>query len=292
MIDRKKLALGTVQFGLSYGVANQSGQVPVKEVSEILDFSLRNGINTLDTAIAYGDSESVLGAVGNNRFDVITKLPSCSEVDLIKIEEWVFDSIKASLTRLKKSAVTGVLLHRPKDLLGVKGQSLHRALEKLKQDGLTSKIGVSVYEPADLEEIIPNFQIDLVQLPLNVIDARWDDWLPKLRDMNIEVHTRSSFLQGLLLMSTKQRHSKFNRWSKLWTQWDEWLLESSQSALSVCLNGVMEKKEVSKVIVGVDSLEQLQEIVMNSNFTDSLSVPEDFKTDDPFLLNPSNWNNL
>ena len=287
-----KLALGTAQFGLDYGVANQLGQVCEIDVKNILATAGYTSILTLDTAIAYGESESVLGRVGVDNFDVVTKLSTCEGVDHSMIKDWVFESIQGSLRRLNLRNLYGVLLHRPLELLSDKGNSLYDGLVSLKERNITGKIGISVYEPSDLDKIIPNFDVDLVQLPLNVIDGRWDEWLTKLHQDGVEVHVRSVFLQGVLLMSKDKLPVKFARWRGLWERWDAWILENNVSSLTACLHGLINKPEISKVIVGVDSTRQLKEIVQVLNSTSDIEIPERLKVKDPILLNPSNWNQL
>ncbi len=292
MIEIKKLALGSAQFGVEYGVANKVGKPSIEMVKETLALARSEGILALDTAIAYGNAESVLGTAGVEGFDVITKLPSCLELAPAEVHGWVIDSIKASSKRLGCRKLNGVLLHRPLELLSNNGHELYKALNKLKELNLSKKIGISVYEPADLEKLIPNYDIDLVQLPLNILDNRWDKWLIELQKKGVEVHVRSAFLQGVLLMPAEQRQHKFKRWNGLFSQLDQWCANNGVSPMTACLAGLMKRQEISKVIVGVDSSLQLQQIVNNVKNLDYLPVPEALKTDDSMLLNPSNWNKL
>ena len=145
-----KLALGTAQFGLPYGIANQSGQVSREEVKEILTIARLNYIDTLDTAITYGESEACLGEVGLDGFKVITKLPAFPE-NIQNINSWVNNQMQASLKRLNTSSLYATLLHRPEQLLTSKGDALWRSLEKLKEDGFIDNTTISLrfqkYEP-------------------------------------------------------------------------------------------------------------------------------------------------
>ena len=111
-----RLALGTAQFGLPYGIANQAGQVSRKDVSAMLQLAASNGIDTLDTAIAYGESEKSLGQAGTQGFRVVTKLPALPD-DCPQVIPWVSEQVDASFTRLGVSSVYGLLLHRPEQLL-------------------------------------------------------------------------------------------------------------------------------------------------------------------------------
>ena len=139
-----RLALGTVQFGLPYGIANQAGQVSRTEANAMLQLALANGIDTLDTAIAYGDSETCLGEVGSQGFRVVTKLPALPD-NCADIGDWVQQQVNASLSRLGVVEVYGLLLHRSEQLLGSNGVELYQALQALKDNGQVQKVGVSIY---------------------------------------------------------------------------------------------------------------------------------------------------
>ena len=112
-----KLALGTVQFGLEYGVANESGQINFSEAKNILKLAKEKNIDLIDTAIAYGNSEKVIGKIGIEGFKYISKLPALPE-NCKDIDYWIKDMVEASLNRLRIENLYGLLLHQPKDLLG------------------------------------------------------------------------------------------------------------------------------------------------------------------------------
>ena len=166
-----KLALGTVQFGLAYGVANQYGQVSSKEVNQILKLANEMGVDTLDTAIGYGESEKVLGELGVDDFKLVTKLPILPD-EVSDVDGWIESQMADSLARLGVQMVYGVLLHRSEDLLGDKGKHVIRSLERLKSNGIAKKIGISIYDPSELEHVLQAVNIDIVQAPLNLVDRR------------------------------------------------------------------------------------------------------------------------
>lgn len=287
-----RLALGTAQFGLPYGVANQIGQVSCKEIKSILDISILNNINTLDTAIAYGESEECLGLAGVENFKLVTKLPEIPK-NCIDISAWIFNQVDCSLARLNIKKMHGLLLHRPEQLLDDSGHTIYEALESLRKRGLVEKIGVSIYSPDELDKLIPKYRFDLVQAPFNLIDQRLykSGWLNRLKDDDIEIHTRSTFLQGLLLMSHKDIPSKFHRWNYLWQSWDQWLKMNYLHPLDACLDFAFSFPEIDKVIVGVDSESQFVQILKSMRNQSSISFPN-LACDDLALINPMNWNNL
>jgi len=289
-----KLALGTVQFGLDYGVANEAGQVSLAEAQGVLSLASASGINLLDTAIAYGTSEAVLGKVGVDRFRVVTKLPSLPSAGENDIAPWVRDQVEASLARLGQKQIYGLLLHRPNDLLGAQSKLLIEALIALKEAGVVQKIGISIYSPDELDAIRKKVQIDLVQAPVNVIDRRMETsgWLDRLKDDGVEVHARSVFLQGLLLMERGKIPQKFSRWSMLWDAWHEKLQNSGASPLAACLAYPLSLRQIDHVIVGVDAATQLAEIIQASNKTEADLDTSFMTSTDTNLISPSNWNHL
>lgn len=286
-----KLALGTVQFGLLYGVANLHGRVSPTETAEIIKKAKSHGMDTLDTAIAYGESESVLGKVGINQWKVITKLPQVPEG--VDIDKWVDEQIKNSLTKLGVSQLDGVLLHRPDQLSNNMGPALYRALKNQKIQGVVKKIGISIYSLAELDPIFDRFEIDLVQAPLNIVDRSLIDsgWSHRLHKAGVEVHTRSALLQGLLLMRTEQRPKKFNRWANVWNVWDRWLERESLTPLQACLRYVNGFSEIDRIVVGVDSVSQLHQIVKAAEGS-LKSLPEFEPLRDLRLINPASWASL
>lgn len=284
-----KLALGTVQFGLSYGVANQQGQISYDEAQAIVEHARASGMDTLDTAIAYGDSERRLGEIGILDWQVVSKLPAIPE-GCRDISKWVADAVNESLYRLKKKSLYGLLLHRPQQLVEQDGDRLYHTLHQLKRDGLVRKIGVSIYDPEELDALAGRYHLDIVQASFNIIDSRLIDsgWLSRLAEQGTELHVRSVFLQGLLLMTPSNRPKKFNRWASLWSRWENWLEHTGLTPLQACLCYALSFSQISKVIVGVDSLPQLKEILLAAAGP-SPQIPDGLSTNDLNLVNPVNW---
>ena len=287
-----KLALGTVQFGLPYGIANQLGQVSESEMASILMYAKEFNIVTLDTAIGYGDSEQSLGKIGVGGWEIITKLPEvphdCKDIDI-----WIYNELSESLKRLKVKQIKGLLLHRPIQLLDSIGNNIWLTVQALKQSGLVEKVGFSIYEPNELDQLCEKFQPDIVQAPFNILDQRLktSGWLEKLHNSGVEVHVRSIFLQGLLLMAKEDRPEKFNRWNEIWEKLDSWLGSEKTSSLEASLGFVNSESMIDRIVVGVDSLKQLKEIVDYSGLQIK-NIPETIMSSDQNLINPSNWNKL
>ena len=287
-----RLALGTVQFGLPYGIANSAGQVPRSEAKTMLQFALVNGIDTLDTAIAYGDSETCLGEVGTQGFKVVTKLPAIPD-NCADVSSWVQQQVRASLLRLGVAKVYGLLLHRSEQLLGSKGAALYQALQALKDNGQVQKVGVSIYSPTELDALIPRYRFDLVQAPFNLVDHRFysTGWMRRLKDSDVEIHTRSAFLQGLLLMAHADIPSKFLPWDGLWQIWHKWLADQSVSAVQACLAFSLSFPEIDRVVVGADSQSQLAQIIGAAK-SQLISEMPNLECYDENLINPARWTSL
>lgn len=287
-----KLALGTAQFGLNYGVANSIGKVTKSKAKKIMTLAEISGINTLDTAMNYGDSEECLGGVGLNGWSVVTKLPGLPK-NTVDIEKWVNYQVEKSFERLGVSRVYGLMLHKQNQLLDKKSNTLWKILCKLKRQGLIEKIGYSVYEPIELERFVSDFPPDIVQAPFSILDRRLKQsgWMTRLKQNGVEIHARSVFMQGLLLLDKRERPRKFNRWENFWTIWEQFLNNESLSALEACLSFVNNEKEINKIVVGVDSLEQLNQI-LNCRLIEQFDFPKELEKLDTELLNIPNWKNL
>ncbi|MCK9246261.1 MAG: aldo/keto reductase [Pseudomonas sp.] len=283
-----KIALGTVQFGLEYGVANTKGRVPEETAQDILGLACELGVDTLDTASAYGTSEEVLGRTGVDAFKVISKVPPGTE-HIEKPANWVKRSIDQSLRNLRCDSLYGLLLHRPLDLLQTNGRELYDALVDIKRQGLAEKIGISVYGPDNLDKLAA-FDFDLVQAPMNILDRRMKNsgWLEKLNKQGTEVHIRSAFLQGLLLMPEAQRPEYFKPWRNLFAEYDAWVASQQLTPLQACLGYLNGHTEINKIVVGVDTPEQLREIVSAAK-TPIPTVPGNMQTSDLNLINPGLW---
>ncbi len=285
-----RLGLGTVQFGMTYGVSNTSGRPKRSEMATILSLARLGGMTILDTAIAYGDSETLLGQAGVKDWQVVTKLPTVPD-DVSNIAVWMEKQVSGSLARLGLEQLYGVLLHNPAQMHGPRAAALARALEHLHKQGLARRVGVSIqHANHDLPAVLRHLRPSLIQCPFNLLD---DDlvakgWAMKLGAMGCEIHTRSAFLQGLLLMSSAARPAWFDRWSRHWEVWQDWLAESGLEASDACLRFVRSQPDIDCCVVGVDSAEQLR-AVMNAGSDPLPSLPPWPAPAEPDLITPSRW---
>jgi aryl-alcohol dehydrogenase-like predicted oxidoreductase len=284
-----RLTIGTVQFGLPYGISQDQRQVEQVDIDAILDFCRRYGVRTLDTAIAYGTSELRLGLAGVRDFEVITKLPEVP-MGIRDVAGWVESEVCASMNRLGVDKLKAILLHRPQQLLQHFGADLFQSLQDLRHREFTSQIGISVYSPEDLELVLSTFDVDVVQLPFNVVDRRFYDtgWFSQLKRLGVEIHVRSIFLQGLLLMNAANRPQRFARWNDLFDAWEQWLVDVDRNAVEACIRFVNSFSEIDRVVVGVHNAQQLATVVSCFGKPSDRSTP-DLASCDTSLIDPSTW---
>ena len=282
-----RIVLGGAQLGLPYGILNGGETLSREEVARILDTAFGHGIDSIDTAIAYGQSESIIGETAQNRFKVISKLPPIPS-SVSNVSEWVHTQVDASLSRLKCTSLDALLLHRPQDLTGIHGAELYDAISSLKIEKIIHRFGVSIYTPDELTSILGTFDIDVVQAPLNVFDRRILGVIDQLTARNIEVHVRSVFLQGVLIASPKDRPQRFQPWSEHFSQFDTWVRSTGVSAMACCLGFALQQPGVAKLVIGTMSAESLTEI-MNSVPNMHLEVPADLQSSIEQLIDPRVW---
>ena len=283
-----KLAIGTAQFGFHYGATNRSGQISRVEGKKILEVARALGINTLDSATDYGQSEQRLGDLGVQDFLLITKLPGKRDLSQTT-GDWFSSCVEASLKKLSVPFLNGLLLHCPEQLQAENVEEFLAAVEREKKRGRVSKFGISVYEPLQIARVTELINLDIVQAPLNIFDRRLVEsgWMQKLHEKGVEIHVRSAFLQGLLLMKRHELPEKFNRWRPLFEQWYVWLAKENLTPVEGCLAAVDDFR-VSRVLIGVENAIQLQQIANATQKTKPRELPR-LNCEDRNLINPFNW---
>ena len=289
-----KYILGTAQFGLNYGVSNTSGKIKRDEIQKILKYAIDAGVQYLDTANIYGESETKIGTFSelSNNFNIITKTTTFREkIKTNKKVKLIHDEFLKSLTKLSRQNVYALLIHDPMLILSEDGAEVFNALNKLKNLGLVEKIGVSVYTFNELEEILSLYSIDIVQFPLNVFNQSFGNskYLKELKKKGIELHARSIFLQGLLLMSSDKLNFYFNPIKKKYTEYEKMLSNEKITKLQGALNYIKQFNELDGIVFGVQNHTELKEIIEALNLK-TISLPfKDFAIEDESFNNPSNW---
>ncbi len=289
-----KIGLGTVQFGVDYGISNAAGKVMAEDVQDILSYAATRGIDILDTAHTYGYSEEAIGNSGmSSQFRIVTKTPlfkdaSVSAEDVKRLER----EFSQSLKKLKRPSIYGLLVHHAEDILRPNGERLIEKMSALVESGKVEKIGVSLYSTDDMESVLDIFVPDIIQLPLNVFDQDKlsDGTLQKLKDMGVEVHIRSVFLQGLLLMRAEQLPPFFAPIRPHLEKYHAFLSKHGLSLLQGALKFVLQAPVIDHVILGVCTRKQLEEIVLaESSMPVSYLDMSEFALTDENYINPSKW---
>lgn len=286
-----RIGLGTAQLGLNYGITNDDKKVNSESLSKIINLARGSHIKYIDTAISYGDSEIKLGKNKIDDFYLISKLPKIP-VEKENVGIWINDQVDESLKRLGVETLYALLLHDTSQLFDeLIGGEIDKALNKLKEQGKIKKFGVSAYDPKELQNILKKFSPEIVQLPMNVFDNRFQDHdcLKIMKDKNIEIHSRSAFLQGLLLLNKENLPNQFKKWKSLFEKWQMWLEFNNISAVEACLGHCLSFKEVDCVVVGVDSFMHFNEVIELANRKAKVNYPLDFSSKDIDLINPLNW---
>lgn len=284
----KKIALGTVQFGLNYGIANRAGRPTREEAFSILELACEEGIDTLDTAYSYGESEEIIGefiSQSGKRFNIISKMPDLESIETDKY-------FRQTLTRLKQQKIYGYLVHRFDNL--IMDKSLWGKLESLKQRGLVHKIGVSLYKREELDYLLDNdISFDMLQVPYNIFDQRFEEYFSMLRIRNVEIYVRSVFLQGLFFLEMDYINKRFqsakNRMEKLYHISENYKIPIH----SLCLGFVLLNHFIDKVVIGVNSMEQLKQNIESAGFLDRTKIIykllRSLKFQDERVILPYRW---
>ena len=258
----KKIVIGTANFGMDYGIGNNQKKLSDSDILDIINTSKKIGVDTIDTAISYGNSLNRLGKFGIDNFKIITKFPKIPD-DEKKQTNWFNKQIESTLKQLNVNNLEAILLHYPKDIIENKNSELINFLLNLKNEGVINKIGVSVYEKNELEEILKIFKPDIIQCPINLFDNRLlkTNYLEEISNKGIEVHVRSIFLQGLLLFKKEEIPQEFLKFQNIWKEWYNWLKIIKLNPLDACIRYTNYIKGVDKIVVGINSANQLRQII-------------------------------
>ncbi len=288
-----RIGLGTAQFGLNYGVTNATGQVTFDEAGRILGKARELGVRALDTASAYGGSEEVLGKLlrSSDEFNIATKTVPIRTSQIGQFEIALLDrSFKASLGHLCRSKVDTLFVHHAEDLLVPGGDRVYARLEEWQDAGKLARIGVSVYDQRQIENLFDRYTPEVVQLPINVFDQRLvvSGVLSELSRRGVAIHVRSVFLQGLLLREPKQWPGRFEKWQSLVRRYRAYLERVDVSPLTAALSFVSSQPGVETVLIGIETCQQLVDCIAAEKAKIQLNLDE-FSCGDLDLIDPRRW---
>lgn len=288
-----RLGLGTVQFGLDYGIANRQGKPDHTTAKAIIARAAADGCAMLDTAAGYGDSETLLGSIeppgcGLPIFSKLDALPVGIAPNAVRDE--IRRRLQASLDRLRLKTLDGYLVHNAADLQGASGAILVEVLSDIKQEGLARAIGVSVYDSAQIDSVLARFTPDVIQLPHSIVDRRLagSGHLAKLADLGVEIHARSAFLQGLLLMSPGDVPQHLAQLAPVMKLLRARADEANISALQAALRFVLDTPEITVAVIGVQNLADWQQCAAVADNAASID-PNGLSCNDPAIVDPRRW---
>lgn len=284
---KTKIILGTANFVKGYGIRKSKG-LDLRQINNLNKVTSKNFINEIDTAYSYRGVEKKIGKSKFKNCKIYTKIP------VVKLSQFhhkfVSQIVNKSLQRLRKKKLHGVFFHGAKNLMSIEGDKYYKDLLMLKKKKVIRKIGVSVYSPTELKNILKKYKFDMVQIPLNIFDRRFlkDNFLKKIKNSGIEIHARSIFMQGILLQKNNSRNKFFKNWKKLFLRWDNWNNDYQSKKVEACLNFFKNLKYVDKLVIGVSSIQEIQEIISILK-NKKKSFPKKIFSNSKELLEPRLW---
>ena len=280
-----KIGLGTVQWGLDYGIANTHG-IPSDEVlNSIFDLANKAGINMFDTATQYGEAEKRVGQFSNLEHKIVTKIGNFSTNKCLN------QQLDNSFNHLQRQNIYGCLFHNVDELIN--NTDLWRELLVYKEEGRINKIGYSLYEPQELIDLLEaGLHPDIVQFPYSILDRKFEPYFDLLKNKGVEIHVRSVFLQGLYFKNPEQLSNKLLILKPVLSELQNISKQNNLDISELCLDFIRQNCKIDYAVIGVESEDQLREVsqVKNCNLNwdiiletlDSYNIKKE-------LLNPSNW---
>ena len=289
-MKKNKLILGTVQFGIDYGINNLKGKPTSRDVEDILNYAFNNRITILDTAEAYGDSQERIGEYhrkANHKFKIITKFSSLRE----DLPNNIIDRVKHNLNTLNVESLYCYMFHNFNDF-ELFFQRFKDELLILKKEGLIKKIGVSLHSNEEIDSVLNFKDVDIIQLPFNLLDNsnQREKTLLKAKRLGVEIHTRSVFLQGLFFKEPNELTGNLIELKEPLKIIGD--LAPKELMNDLALNYVYSKPYIKGVLLGVDSVIQLKsniKCIEENNVQNLISKVDQINVKEKIMLNPSNW---
>ncbi len=294
-----KLCLGTVQFGVDYGIQG-NGKPNREKAYEMLSYAIENGVDTIDTACAYGDAEIVIGdyfrlhSLAKQKVEVISKLKPDAFDNTIS-EEWsniAIQNARESLSRLGIDKLDAYLFHNAHYIYDDKAVL---ALLNVKKYGLAKKIGVSIYSPEEAMKALEYSEIGVIQIPYNILDHRLDKcaFFEKAKKNGVQVFARSTLLQGLIMMDTNTLPERVLFAKEYIIKFRDICDNYGKGLLETAIGYVSKKDGIDHIVFGADNIRQLNEFI---NYTKSMlsqemidTIDKTFEDVDIKLVNPVLW---
>jgi len=279
---KSRLIIGSANFTQKYGA--DPTEIKHDEIQKILSIAKKNNIYKIDTAEVYLENKNVFMNI-DKKFNFFSKItPNSKWISLEFCQKKLEDHFKTFNTNRFET----ILFHDIKILFTKNGPKIFKNLEELKKKKYFKKIGISIYDTNCLNYLITKYNFDVVQCPYNILDRRIlsSGWFDRLKDLRIETHIRSIFLQGLLVNKLVYKNRYFKKWKTFFSEWFQKLEDNNISPIDYCLSDLI-KYDFDKIIIGVNNSKNLKEII---NFrTISKNKMINFKITDTKLIDPRNW---
>jgi aryl-alcohol dehydrogenase-like predicted oxidoreductase len=283
-----RICIGSANFGLNYGYKKK--KLNKKKIKMIIDYSYKMGINYIDTATSYGNAHKILGDLQSKKFNFVTKLPLPPKKTK-SLKNWCISTIIKAKKKLKIDHIYGLLIHDTKILENKNNANeIYEALNILKKKKIINKVGLSIYDPTELDCYFNTYKFQIIQFPFNIFDRRIlnSGWLQKLSKKKVELHARSVFLQGLLLIELEKIPKKLKKWNKYFLKLNKFVEKKNISKKRACISFVRKYKTIDKFVIGISDLDQLKENL--TLFGDKIiKIPSNLEVKSQKLLNPKMW---
>ena len=275
---QNKFTLGTVQFGFPYGIKNNKKEiVKKKEFKKIFEYLKKINFNHLDSAEGYNFDVKILPK--NFQWIIDTKI-------IINDENSSFEKIGKIINIYKKKNITlnTIYIHNPEMIFSKNGKKIIKILNYYKRKKFFKKLGVSIYDTGIMKKLLTDnfFMLDVIQIPYNIIDRRFEKYFKMLNKLKIDINVRSIFLQGLLLMKKPIFKSKslkhFYNFSK----------RKKLKKLDLCVDFIKKNLHLNSIIFGVQSLKELREVI-NSNLISNVKYEKLLKKSEKNIIDPRKW---
>ena len=294
-----RLCIGTVQFGMDYGV--QGGTRPaVEDAVRMLDYATQNGVDAIDTAAAYGTAEDVVGeflsrkTLPRDSVQVISKFGTniFDGASVVDYAERLRAAAETSLKRIRSDYLDAYICHVP---TAAGDSAIIEAMDVLKASGLVRHVGFSVYDPDQTLACLTTDVVDFIQSPFSFLDRRMETSgaLAAASAKGVDLHTRSAFVQGLMLMDVKKIPERLAATRPVISDLEAACAEAGLSRRALALAFVKANPNVSHLVFGVDNMAQLKEIVADFNRSVDpgavKSIADKFSAVNPSIFLPNNW---
>lgn len=280
-----KIGLGTVQWGLDYGIANTHGIPSDEALKSIFALANNNSIDLFDTAVQYGEAEKRVGQFSNPEHRIVTKIGNFSPKNSLKMQ------LENSFKHLQRQNIYGCLFHDVDELIN--NNELWGELLEYKTAGQIRKIGYSLYEPQEILDLLEaGLYPDIVQLPYSILDRKFEPYFDLLKNKGVEIHVRSVFLQGLYFKNPEQLSNKLSILKPVLRELQNISKQNKLDMSQLCLDFIRQNSKIDYAIIGVESETQLKEVSQGKNCKlnwDSILEILDSYDIKKELLNPSCW---